>query len=221
MASFKTYLLVKIMMIYNYLNDTYNNYSYKFWNFYDYISDYFSGSHDTWIFIPGHTLPLSINHLYNNCMAIWKYDNIKCLLELLRDEEDDDICIVKFSWLSATLRITSYENNETYQYEYDIDKFLEHLRIKTSMNSIPTLQTIYLLWCTYSKHWFPENSDINFIIIDDNGEEHTLSVQDNNNCLEIKHNKIYVVVDSGNDDDSSDVCLSSKLEPLETKNKDD
>jgi uncharacterized protein YrzB (UPF0473 family) len=230
MASLKTYLLVKLMLIYNYINDTITYYKYKTTELYEYIRDYISGDHDTWIFIPGHSLPISINNIYNECIAVWMYNNRKCTLNFFSDINNR--LIVKFSWLSARIRIRFAQNDKLYENEYDIDKFLEDFKIKTHEEIVPTLSIIFLTWCTYSKHWFPKDSNVDFLIIDDNGEEQILNIIDDNECLEIKHNKIYVVIHSDNSDDNenNEVVSSSIILPPspelnsvndEIKNKDD
>jgi hypothetical protein len=202
MAGIKLYFFVKIMNIYNNLLDLTNRYTDNILDFYDYFKSYFSGEHDKWIFIPNHSLPISINNLYNSSTSTWIYDNNRCCLYL---NSDVDKCTAKFSWLSAKLRVKYLEirdntdNKEVFwqsEFEYDIDKFLENFKLKTHEEIVPTLQTIYLIWCAHTKHWFPGNSFVEFEIIDSDGEEKKLNIRDDNDCLTIQHNKICVIIHS-------------------------
>jgi hypothetical protein len=194
MVNYKTFIFVKLLTVYNWINDIYNNLKYKTKHFYNYIKDYCSGAHDTWIFIPGHTLPMSVSNSYNRCNTMWIYDNNNCVLEIFNDTNDK--YTVKFSWLSAKIRITSCINNEVYYYEYNIDDFIDNFRLRTFNDITPDLKMIYLTWCTYSKHWFSEKSKVEFLIIDDEGQDHILNIKDENICLAIKYDKICVVIDS-------------------------
>lgn len=196
MTSLKTYFIIKLMFIYNFLNDLYTHYKYKIQHFYEYLVDYYLGEHDIWVFMPDHTIPISVNNIYNSCKAVWVYNNGECMLSIFNDNPDK--VIAKSSWLSAKLRITTVEKDKYYHFEYDIDKFLEKFKVMTFIDVPPTLKTIYLTWCSYAKHWFPNNSFVEFMIIDNNGEEITININDNNECLEIKHNKIFIVVHSDN-----------------------
>ena len=59
--------------------------------------------------------------------------------------------------------------------------------INTS-NITPSLYYIFLCWCAYTKYWFKMDSNIEFHIIDENGEERILTLKDS---IVIKNNKAY------------------------------
>lgn len=193
MAGIKLFLFVKCLTIYNTIVEYLNNVKYNIIDFYEYIRSYFEGQHDIWIFIPQHSLPLPMNYLNNVNNSIWNYDNNTCLLDFNNTSEKTT---VKFSWLSTKLQVKYKDTSITdehwfYEHEYEIDKFIENLRIKTNKDFVPTLEMIFLIWCIYHKHWFPGDASVNFIVITSDGDEITLNTKTDINCLEIKHGKIY------------------------------
>lgn len=223
MASWKTLFIVKLMTLWNFLSELYINVKDKTQDFYYYLKDYFNGHHDMWLFIPGHTFPLSMSNLYNMVHVNWIYDNIDNDLTL-GINDDIDLLHCKFSWLSAKIRIIQ-SHTENDAIEYTIDDFIEKFSVHTLENRVPTLYMIFMCWCAYSKHWFKPDDKVEFHIIDDMGEEQCLSIDDHNDSLTIKRNKIYVVIHTNEDDISiKNIVVNGKTddEPLiEEKNKED
>ena len=77
--------------------------------------------------------------------------------------------------------------------EYNIDDFINTFRVSTKTHRTPTLAMIFIAWCITTKQWFALNNMIEFHIIDDQGEEHILSLYIDNECLHISNNKLYSI----------------------------
>ena len=198
MASFKTLLLVKLLTLWNYLWETVQQIWNKTVNFFYYITDYFHGHHDKWVFIPGHTVPLSLNNLYNMVHINWIYDNSDVSLTLGSTQEHE-IC-AGFSWLSTKIRVIHFDKPDE-AYDYDIDDFLSKFRIHTTSDITPTFYEVFLCWCTHTKHWFKTNDIIEFHIIDDMADEIVISLDDTTRNLTIRNNKLYATTKNGQSED--------------------
>jgi hypothetical protein len=222
MTGWKVYSIIKMMTFWNYLSDLYNIFKERSQNFYYYLKDYFYGHHDLWLFIPGHSFPLSMSNLNNMIHISWIYDNYDNSLSLSTDKEAEFVHC-KLSWLSAKIRI--YNNiSENDGIEYTIDDFIEKFNVHTTENNVPTLYMVFMCWCAYTKHWFKPTDHIEFHVIDDMGEEVCLTIEDHNESLYIKRNKIYVIVDSGENNEQNEIVNGqSDSNPLiqEKKDKDD
>ena len=190
MVSFRTFLIVKMMTLWNFLCNLCRKTKENVKGFYDHIRDYYYGHHDMWLFIPGHTAPISLNNLYNNTQSNWIYDNYDNSLSICASEATE-LSRYKFSWLSAKIRIFSAENKG---FEYNIDDFIENFTLVTFDNIVPSLYMVYMCWCASTKHWFNADHFVEIHIIDNMGEEHILNIEDHNESLCIKHNKISIVV---------------------------
>jgi hypothetical protein len=177
---------------------------------YNYIQDYFHGHHDTWVFMSGYTLPLTLSNLNNSVEVDWVFNNHNSELTLLGSSQS---VTCKLSWLSAKVRIINSEDTTKYL-DYSIDDFVEQFKLITDGDYVPTLYIIFMCWCIHTKHWFKINDIIEFHIIDDNGEEQILNFAEHNESLEIKHSKIYVVVQT--DEPENKVVMNIKGPVLET-----
>jgi len=195
MVGFRTIFIVKMMTFWNFISSFFGNMKNEIMNFYDHIRNYFYGYHDMWVFVPGHTAPISLNNLYNSIYASWVYDNFKNTLSIFSNS-DTEITNCKFSWLSAKIRIF---NNPKSGFEYNIDDFIENFRLETVDNIVPSLYMIFMCWCASTKHWFSPDDIIEFHIIDDMGEDIILNLDEHNESLFIKHNKISVIIHSEED----------------------
>ena len=125
-----TYIIIKLMTFWNYINESFNIIQYKFQNFYNYLKDYFYGHHDIWLFINGHSNPLSLNNLNNNINVNWIYDNHTNTFSLVQNTLDK-LNEYKLSWLSAKITVKAIFDSSK-SYEYTIDEFIEKFTIKTS-----------------------------------------------------------------------------------------
>jgi hypothetical protein len=203
MASLRTIFIIKMMTIWNYIIESSNKFFDKCESLYEYVKDYYCGYHDKWLFIPGHSLPLSLNNLYNTIPALWIYDNFSKSLKLGGTTDVSEKVKCKFAWLSAkiVIHISGDENNSI---EYNIDDFIEEFILHTMDDYTPSLYIFFLCWCVYSKHWFKRADIVEFHIIDSCGEEQILTINDHNDSLIIKHNKIYVVIDSEENNTTED-----------------
>jgi hypothetical protein len=222
MASWKTICIVKMMLLWNFLRESYNLMCNKCYNLYEYLKDYFHGHHDTWVFVPGHTAPLSLSNLYNMVHANWVYDNFDGTLSLTVPESVQ-LTKYKFAWLSAKLRIFK---TETKGFEYNIDDFLEKFSLETTDEVVPSLYMIFMCWCAHTKHWFTPDDHIEFHIIDDTGEEVCLNIDEHNDTLCIRKNKIVIIIHSSDEQPSKQneiVEPPNEETPLvgEEKSKDD
>jgi hypothetical protein len=183
---------------------------------YVYLQNYFEGYHDIWLFVPGHTFPLSLSNLNNIIQTDWLYDNCDKTLNMCITKEDENEDInCKVSWLSAKICIKD-SNNPEMKYEYDLDEFIEKFSINTTTKTPPSLYLIFMSWCIYTKHWFKLDDDVEFHIIDDMGDQIVLNLYDHNNSLSIKRNKLYVVIhtNDGTNDDKGTINNIVEL-PLE------
>ncbi len=199
MPSWSTSCIIKLMTLWNYICFIYNNTVTKCKNIYFYLQNYIEGYHDIWLFIPGHTFPLSLSNLDNIIQTDWLYDNFDNTLNICTNKNEEVNC--KLSWLSAKIYITD-SNNPEIKFEYELDDFIEKFSINTISDIPPSLYLIFMSWCIYTKHWFKLNDDVEFHIIDDMGDQIVLNLYDHNTSLFIKRNKLYVVIhtnDSIND----------------------
>ena len=204
MASFTTYSIIKLMMIWNYIRELYYVSVYRCTNMYNYIQDYVYGHHDTWMFITGYSIPLSLSNLNNSVEVDWVYNNHNSELTLFGLSES---VTCKLSWLSAKIRIINPTDSTKYL-DYSIDDFVEQFKLITDGEYVPTLYIIFMCWCIHTKHWFKINDNIEFHIINDIGEEQILTFAEHNESLEIKQSKIYVVVHT--DEPDSDIIMDIK-----------
>ena len=172
----RLYFLSKAMMVWNIVREQ----SIRGWNgtknIYRHIRTYYDGASDTWLFVPNHTLPLNASHISNTIHATWKYSNYQ--MHLL-PHSSSGAC--KLSWLSLSIMIDGEE--------YEAETFLENFRLHTSDHqlSVPTLHMLFLAWCAQTKQWFSRTADVQFHVIDHNGEQQILIKGD----LYIDKHKIY------------------------------
>jgi hypothetical protein len=218
-----------MMTLWNYIFESYNLLLDKCERLYNYIKDYYYGHHDIWVFIPGHTFPLSLNNIYNSVDANWIYDNFTKSLSINMNSLNQVKC--KFAWLSSKI-VIEYSDKPGKGIEYNIDDFLEQFTLNTVDDITPTLYVIFTSWCAYNKHWFNSDDYVEFHVIDNNGDEIVLTMEDHNDSLVIKHNKIHIVIHS---DDKENIIIEpedkenivvepdEEKEPLieETKTKED
>jgi hypothetical protein len=216
MASCNTIFLIKMMTLWNYLCELYINITDKCLDLYYYLKDYYHGHHDIWLFVPGHTFPLSLSSINNMIHINWIYDNSNNSLTIGASDKLEKIRC-KFSWLSAKIRII-HAHKQDEAIEYDIDDFINKFNINTVESVVPTLYMVFMCWCAYTKHWFRPDDYIEFHVIDDMGEEIVLNLEDHNESLVIKRNKIYVVIHSGEDEPTTE--QNKVIEP-DTKGTDE
>lgn len=213
MVTLQTYLVVKLISLWGLLSEIAYNFVEACSDFFEYLRHYFYGTHDTWIFIPGHTFPLSLSNIYNSIHAEWSYDNITNTLSCLLDDSDSHNHY-KMSWLSAKIKVTDHTSSRNV-IEYDIDEFLQDFIVRTTPNYIPNLYLLFMAWCAYSKHWFRAEDIIEFHVIDDVGNDCVFNRDDQSKQFALRNGRIYVTEcdednnsdsssDSGNEDNSND-----------------
>lgn len=193
--NWKALFFVKTVSLYNYITDIYSTTTEKLKNLYSYLNNYYKGYNDIWLFIPGHTIPLSLNNLNNAINVNWIYDNYDSSLIFgvnhtmeLSNYKDLPHISCKLTWLSSKIRVI----NSKKHVDYDIDTFIQKFRLRTANNVVPSLYILFMCWCTYTKFWFNRDDIVEFHIIDDMGEEIILNLEKHNNSLSIKQNKIYI-----------------------------
>ena len=178
-----SFLVIKSMTTWNNVKSLYNYTLYLCKDLYYYAKDYYHGCNDTWVFITGHTFPMSLSNINNtknlDMDAYWVYDNNNCELCLC---EDSTRCT--FSWLSSKVIIHSQKN----VYEHNMDDFIQNLSVYMK-DTPPSLYIIYMCWCIYNKQWFTLDDKITFHIFEDTGEEVTVTL---NEALFIKDNKLFI-----------------------------
>lgn len=145
--------------------------------FLSYINDYWSDKRNKWVFLPNYTVPMCLQYITNEVEPEWVYDS------RLNTLTSDDITTTKkrLDWLS--LQITIHGDQEKI---YDMDDFLSTFIICTGAD-LPKLSMIYVCWCIYSKKWFPSMVSITFNVIDANGDERYLAVDQYSILREIKN----------------------------------
>ena len=219
MASCKTIFLVKMMTLWNYLNALYTSLSQRCYNFYNYIKDYYHGHHDMWLFVPGHTFPLSLANLSNSIRVNWIYDNFDNSLSLAANDSEQ-LIRCRFSWLSAKIQV-KHSNGPRFQFV--LDNFIENFVVHTVHDVAPSLNLVFMCWCAHTKHWFRDDDDIKFYIIDDMGEERVLTLDEYEHALIIKRNKIYLAEkEIAEETENTVVEESTQNEVVESgKNKDE
>jgi len=185
MRSCRNQCIIRLFLLMTSLRDWYHHVSGSVSNLYSYLKDYYYGYHDIWIFVSGHSVPISLNNFYNISHVSWIYNNGTNTLE--QSTENATKQSYKLSWLSAKVLIRP--DGEP-QEEYDMDDFLHALRIKTTCDFVPTLTHIFNAWCAYKKHWFPTICDVDFYIIDEMGQDRVLELVEHNFCLLIQRDKI-------------------------------
>jgi hypothetical protein len=200
-----TSIIIKLMLIWNYLEELINNINEKTKKMYQYMKDFIYGYNDMWIFTPGHTLPISLNNISNTITSSWIYDNYDNTLTLITNKSSD-FNEYKFSWLSAKLVI--YKDSNTSPIEYSIDNFIEKMNLITINEIVPSLYIIFMCWCAHNKYWFSLDDTVEFHIIDNMGEDIILNLYTHNDSLCIKRNKIDIIIDIDNDLNNNDLNKS-------------
>jgi len=180
----RSYIFVSCIKLWNWATDKCIQTKHRISDVYHDVSYYIQNKHHTWIFPNGHTLPLPASHISNQVPAKWTYSSH----ELNYIGMETPIQSYKLSWLSAKISITDEESEK----EFDFDSFMAKFRVNTTPTIVPKLTMILLAWCAETKQWFSANSKIHFHIIDDEGNEQTLSLFADNNCLAIRNGKISI-----------------------------
>ena len=184
----KMYYMIKCMSLWNKIKENIVYFCHNLYYFYVYMMAYVKDYHNKWIFIPGHTLPITQYNLNNTIQNKWSYYSTTNALHY-----KDCNTTFKLSWLSAKIIITPNEEIAYNSMEYNIDDFINTFSVSTKTHRTPTLAMIFIAWCITTKQWFALNNMIEFHIIDDQGEEHILSLYIDNECLHISNNKLYSI----------------------------
>lgn len=173
MVSCKSFTIIKFMTLWNNIHLLYNNTTNSCLNIFNYMKDYYYGHNDVWLFVCGHTFPISLNNVSNNIPISWVYDNYDNTLTF---KTSNIKC--KIAWLSCIINI---DNNK-----YEIDDFIEKLSINIDRDP-PSLNILFMSWCAYKKQWF-NTDNISFSVIDHMGNDTILNLNDK---FIIKNNKLY------------------------------
>jgi hypothetical protein len=212
MVSLRTRLMIRALTLWNYMVVFKNYIQNQTYTFYNCLRDYFFGYNEQWVLLPWHSLPLPFTVLTEPVESVWVFNNLTKTLTIRTDDETpSDTLYCKFSWLSADLRI-ALQNDEWLV--HNMDDFIQSLTIITTIDVSPTLNTLFLLWCIANKKWFPNDVIVKFDIIDEMGNQSRIDLDEHNNCLQIKKDKIYVVIHDGdnkiieNDSDIKFTALS-------------
>jgi hypothetical protein len=184
MAQLYTIFIVKGISIWNWLSDLFIYSTNKISHTYQFISNYMKGYNNIWLFLSGHTIPLSMMHCPPSIKYEWKYN---LSTNQLIHHVNQTNTVYSLSWLSARIVVNYGEK------EFNIDPFLETFRIYTNNHGLPTLETIFMAWCTYYKQWFSSFIPIQFHIIDDTGDEYVLSLTSITNTT-INNRKLYITL---------------------------
>jgi hypothetical protein len=179
----RTYFLVKAVSTWNCIKDLYQQTCQIISECYTDFCNYIKGSHHSWVFIKGHSLPLPLSHIKNDVQANWKYSNYTLTpVGLL----SDTTC--KLSWLSGKIVVINKKSGQ--EFEYDMDSFLHSFRLRTH-TLVPTLDMVFLSWCAETRNWFQSDSIVQIHIFNDRGEEEMLTLRADNHSLVIQDGKLY------------------------------
>lgn len=174
MTRCKLFTFIKFMTLWNNIHLLYNNTTHSCSRIFNYMKDYYYGYNDVWLFVTGHTFPISLNNVSNNIAISWVYDNYDNTLTFATSNNIK----CKISWLSCIIKI---DDNK-----YEIDDFIEKLSINMDRDP-PSLHVLFMSWCAYKKQWF-NTDNISFNVIDHMGNNTILNL---NNKFIIQNNKLY------------------------------
>jgi len=176
----KTYCLIQFIRVWNGVREGALYFFYRFSHFYAYLVAYLANTHRQWIFIPGHSLPLTRSSIQNEVGYLWSYSSSENALTY-----KECTTPYSFSWLSAKLVIRSHEH-----IEYSLDEFIQTFRLATKPARMPTLTMLFMAWCAYTQQWYATDSSVEFHIIDDGGNEQVLVLPQDNHRLTVIGDKI-------------------------------
>lgn len=182
MVQLKTTIFIGCLRLWNWMSDSFYKTKNNITSFYGHVSAYFRGDNHIWCMFSDHTLPLPLTMIQHPMHINWKYNYAK---NELFNEEECTTRHCKVSWLSSKLVVTGKTTEE-----YDLDPFFHDFRIHSS-NQVPSLSSLFLSWCIYTKQWFLSTDTIYFHIIDDMGEEHKLYLDKHNTCLHMHNQKLF------------------------------
>lgn len=171
MVQWTTYFFVKGLTLWNILTDWFVSTKYNICDFTSYIARYFNKENSTWYLLSNHSLPIHHSHIQNKIHPRWAYHRSTSTLMAHTIEDPYKYTI---NWLSACLRIQSYD--DTKWDEYPIDDFLQSLTIMTNQDTLPSLKDLFLVWCIHSHHWFSSHDTVLFQVIDNNGDFHIYDI---------------------------------------------
>ena len=184
--------LIKSITLWNACTSYYTSFKQMLYRSYTDAKHYLHNDHATWIFLPGHTLPLPRSFISNLDTYSWQYNTSTNQLTHTEDPKNSkDPKSYSFSWLSVTL-VVSYQGT----HEYDMDPFLESFRVHTDSHP-PTLHMVFMAWCAKHSLWFPENSNVMMRVIDHLGNDMTLKLPAHNDSITIHHGKLHTSISSG------------------------
>lgn len=174
MSSWLTYFLIKGVTLYHHVVDHVTSIVYHTVDFGKYIKGYFDTDYTTWYLLPEHSLPLSHKYIKNSIYPRWKYSATRHLLT--QSSGVDIFHCYPIEWLSAILSIRPPHGQHLN--EYNMDDFLEKIRICSDGSFLPTLRELFLVWCVHTHHWFSAEDTVTFNIIDTHGDLKSYSIDD-------------------------------------------
>jgi hypothetical protein len=201
MANLKMHLLVKCLTYWNLIRSYYNWVIVEYTNFYTHINYYFNGLDDLWVFLPGHSTPITLNTIDSKQKIDidWLFDRGLCILDHYNNSSEEISC--QLPWLSANIVIIDPESPSDPVADINIDDFISEFRVQTTADKVPSLNSIFLSWCIYSRNWFNGNYDVNFHIIDECGENIIINLDKHNNNVTIKHRKLHVIIHNSKEEE--------------------
>jgi hypothetical protein len=156
---------------------------------YEHVKQWFYNyNHISWVFLPGHSLPLPLSVISNQPTYEWKYDTQK---NQFMYQTQKPLISCKLSILSAKLLVKQHERVQ----EYDLDSFLETFQVYTDGEHVPTLKMIIMAWCAHHKLWFPATYAMNIEYIDHLGNMLIANLSQEHN-ITIQQNKLYITCPS-------------------------
>lgn len=193
MINIRLYILIKCITFWNYSKAFIQNTVNYFQNFNYHINDFFSDNTNKWLIVPGHVIPLCFTNVLQ-APYDWIYNSKTNILDFGSNNYTEEKIVCKIGWLSTKIKI--HDNFDNSDHEFLEDEFFETIRIITTKSYIPTLHTFYTSWCAYKRVWFSYDTKVEFIIINNQGDEISLNLENDNDCFDISDNNKIILENS-------------------------
>ena len=177
----QSYFSLRLLVLWNAISSAARHSYHRFQRWANYQRAYWEVKTSQWLFLPGHTLPISGVSLRDACPPDWIYDEAtRTLTQSVASDTP-----YQLSWLSTKLVVLDPQHPDR---EYDMDDWLSELRVYAT--DPPPLPILFQSWCAHHKQWFAQDRIVQFHIIDHHGEERMLSLKVDSDCLFFDRHKI-------------------------------
>jgi hypothetical protein len=180
----KTAIFIKCINGWNWLCDSLYSIRKNVCDFYHHILYFFNKKNNLWYIVNGFNAPFRGDTLYN-IKYDWMYDVSENKLYKEGKKENKNEYYV--AWLSTKLVVDKEEK--------DMDLFFNDLCIITDKDDLPSMNTLFLAWCIFTRHWYSNDSSIVFHMIDHmaNDKQIVYFLQDKTRHFRVNQNKLYLL----------------------------